>query len=189
LVNASDIKRGMVLEMDGAPWAVMDTNVQTPSARGASTLVKLKVRNLKSGQVLQKTLRSSDAVELADCEKRAVQYLYRDGYDFVFMDQENYEQFALSAESLESIRGYLLEGMEARSLQYKGQVIDVELPTTVDLEIVDTTPVIRGATAQAQLKPATVQTGIQVMVPSYLTVGEKIRVDTRDGHFVGRATD
>jgi elongation factor P len=189
LINASEIKRGMVLEMDGAPWSVMDTATQTPSARGASTLVKLKVRNLKTGQVLQKTLRSSDAVETADCEKRTVQYLYRDSDGFVFMDQENFEQFTLSEESLAEAVGYLLEGMEARSLLYKGQVIDVELPITVDLEIVDTAPVIKGATAQAQLKPATVQTGIQIMVPPYLTVGEKIRVDTRDGHFVGRAND
>ncbi len=179
----------MVLEIDGAPWSVMDTATQTPSARGASTLVKLKIRNLRTGQVLAKTLRSSDTIEQADCEKRTVQYLYRDSEGFVFMDQENYEQFILSEQSTEPIKGYLLEGMEARSLLYKGEVIDVELPVTVDLEIVDTAPALKGATAQAQLKPATVQTGLQVMVPPYITVGEKIRIDTRDGHFVGRANE
>jgi elongation factor P len=189
LISASEIKRGIVLEMEKAPWLVVDTAVQTPSARGASTLVKLKVRNLKTGQVLAKTLRSSDMVETADCERREAQFLYRDGEGFVFMDQESYEQFSLSAESLGSATGYLTEAMAVRSLLYKGDVIEVELPFTVELEIVDTAPVIRGATAQAQLKPATLQTGIQVMVPAYLTVGEKIRIDTRDGHFVSRANE
>lgn len=189
MISASEIKRGIVLEMDKAPWLVVETSVQTPSARGASTLVKLKVRNLKTGQVLAKTLRSSDMVETADCERREAQYLYRDGEGYVFMDQESYEQFTLNDEALGSSAGYLTEGIGVRSLLYKGEVIEVELPFTVELEIVDTSPVIRGATAQAQLKSATVQTGIQVMVPSYLTTGEKIRIDTRDGHFVGRANE
>lgn len=189
MISASEIKRGVVLEMDKAPWLVIETSVQTPSARGASTLVKLKVRNLKTGHVLAKTLRSSEMLETADCERREAQFLYRDGDGYVFMDQATYEQFTLSQETLGSAAGYLTEGLVVRALMYKGDVIEAELPSTVELEVVDTTPVIRGATAQAQLKPATLQTGIQVMVPSYLTTGEKIRIDTRDGHFVGRANE
>jgi elongation factor P len=189
LISASEIKRGLVLEIDKAPWLVIENSVQTPSARGASTLVKLKIKNLKTGQVLAKTLRSSDMIETADCERREAQFLYRDGEGYVFMDQATYEQFTLGAETLGSATGYLTEGIGVRSLLHRGEVIEVELPFTVELEVVDTSPVIRGATAQAQLKPATLQTGIQVMVPAYLTAGEKIRVDTRDGHFVGRANE
>jgi elongation factor P len=189
LLGASEIKRGALLEFDGAPWLVIETTVQTPSARGASTLFKLKVKNLKTGQVLAKTLRNSDMLVEADCEKRAVQFLYRDGDGYAFMDQASYEQFTLSAEALGLSAGFLLEGAVVRSLVYKGEVIDIELPNTVDLEIVDTAPAIKGSTAQAQLKPATLQTGIQVMVPPYLTTGERIRVDTRDGHFVSRANE
>jgi elongation factor P len=189
LINASEIKRGIVLEFDKAPWLVLENSVQTPSARGASTLVKIKARNLKTGQVLAKTFRSSDTVDTADCERREAQFLYKDGDGYVFMDQASYEQFTVDGEKLGSAAGYLLDGIAVRSLLYNGEVIEIELPSTVDLEVIDTAPVIRGATAQAQLKPATVQTGIQVMVPAYLNTGDKIRVDTRDGHFVSRANE
>ena len=116
MISASEIKRGALLEIDGAPWLVVETTVQTPSARGASTLVKLKVKNLKTGQALAKTLRSSDMLEPADCEKRAVQFLYRDGDEYAFMDQDSYEQFTLSAEALGLAAGYLVEGLGVRSL-------------------------------------------------------------------------
>lgn len=186
MVYATEIRRGQILDMDGAPWLVLETNSQTPSARGASMLVKAKVRNLVTGQVLVRTLRGGDTVEVADCEKRTVQFLYRQDDDFVFMDAESYEQLTLGSEVLGDGAGYLTDGLEARSLLYNGRVLSVELPITVDLEVVDTAPALKGATATAQLKPATLETGVEILVPPYITPGERVRVDTRDGRFVER---
>jgi elongation factor P len=189
MINSSDMKRGVLLDLDGAPWQIVDCAFQSPSARGASTLTKIKIKNLKTGQVLSKSYRGGEMVPTADCEKRPVQFLYRDGSDFVFMDQESYDQFTLTEESLGSGGGFLIEGLEIRSLLYNGQVIAVELPTTVDLEITETAPALKNATAQAQLKSAILETGVEIQVPPYLKTGEKIRVDTRDGRFVSRAND
>jgi len=187
MIQATDIKRGQILDMDGAPWLVLEALSQTPSARGASLLVKVKVRNLSTGNVLSKTFRGGDQVEAADCERRAIQFLYRQGDAFAFMDTETFDQFELTGEVLGDAAGYLTDGLECRSLLYNGEVLTVELPTTVDLEVVDTAPSIKGATAQAQLKPADLETGLTVQVPPYITVGERIKVDTRDGRFVERA--
>ena len=189
MVGASEIKRGMLLEIDGAPWQVVECSFQTPSARGASTITKLKLRNLKTGQVLAKSYRGGEQIPTAECEKRQIQFLYKDGDDYVFMDEQTYDQFALGSQVLGDSSGYLTEGLVVRSVVYNEQVIDVEFPVTVDLAIEETAPVVKGATAQAQLKPATLETGIQVMVPPYLTTGEKIKVDTRDRRFVERVKE
>jgi len=186
VIGATEIKRGEILDLEGAPWEVTEVAVQTPSARGASLLVKIKARNLRTGQTLARTLRGSETVATADCERRPVQFLYRQGGELTFMDQESFEQFALQAEVLGESAGYLTDGLELRSLLYNGRVLNVELPVTVELRVVDTAPPIKGATAQAQLKPATLETGLQILVPPYLTAGEKVKVDTRDGHFVER---
>lgn len=185
--SATDISRGDVIDLDGAPWLVLETNSQTPSARGASLLVKVRLRNLVTGQVLARTFRGGDPVSSADCERRPVQFLYRQAPESVFMDLESYEQLTLGDEILGDAAGYLVDGLELRSLVYNGRVIAVEPPLTVELEVVETAPAIKGATAQAQLKPATLETGITVQVPPYITAGERIRVDTRDGRFVERA--
>jgi elongation factor P len=189
MINVSDLKRGVLLDLEGAPWQVIDCAFQSPSARGASTLAKIRIKNLKSGQVLNRSYRTSEMLPEADCEKRQVQFLYKEENNHVFMDEVTYDQFNLPAEVLGDAVGYLTEGLSLRSLLYNGNAINVELPVTVELEVIDTAPAIKGSTAQAQLKPATVQTGIQVMVPPYLTTGEKIKVDTRDGRFVGRVSD
>lgn len=187
--QATEIKRGDTLELDGAPWQVTDVSSQTPSARGSSLLVKIKVRNLMTGQVLAKTLRGGDTVEDADCEKRSIQFLYSQGEAYAFMDLESFDQFELPSEQLGDAAGYLTEGLEMRSLLYNGEVMTVELPTTVELEVTDTAPAIKGATAQAQLKPATLETGIEVQVPPYITAGERVKIDTRDGRFVERVKE
>ena len=189
MIGPSDIKRGILLDLDGAPWLVLDTQTQSPSARGAATITKVKLRNLRTSQVLTRSFRSGDAVETADCEKRQVQYLYGDGEGFHFMDEETYEQFTLSADTVGGDAGYLTEGLVVRSLIYNEEVLSIELPSSVDLEVVETAPALKGATAQAQLKPATLSTGLVVQVPPYLTTGERIRVDTRTGKFVERARD
>ena len=187
MIGATEIKRGEILDLDGAPWEVVEVAVQTPSARGASLLVKIKARNLRTGQTLARTLRGSETVPTADCEKRSVQFLYRQDEEFVFMDQLSFDQFALSAEVLGDAAGYLTEGLELRSLLYNGDVLTVELPVTVELRVVETAPPLKGASAQAQLKPARLETGIEILVPPYLETGERVKVDTRDGRFVERA--
>ena len=186
MIGTSDLKRGVMIEMDNAPWVILDCQFQTPSARGASTIVKIKVRNLKTGAVLTKSFRGGDTVEEADCEKRPVQFLYRQDDEFVFMDDETYDQLTLLKDVLGDAPGYLIEGMKVRSLHHNGEVFSVELPNNVDLTVTDTAPAIKGATAQAQMKPATLETGIEIQVPPYLETGEKVKVDTRDGRFIER---
>lgn len=187
MIGATEIKRGEILDIDGSPWEVTEVVVQTPSARGASLLVKVKTRNLRTGQTLARTYRGNETLDTAECQKRAVQFLYRQDDEFVFMDLSNYEQFTLSAGTLGDAVGYLTDGLELRSLLCNGEVLAVELPVTVELLVVDTAPALKGASAQAQLKPATLETGVEVLVPPYITTGERIKVDTRDGRFVERA--
>jgi elongation factor P len=186
-VNVTDLKRGDILEMDGDPWQVTDLASQTPSARGASLLVKGKLKNLRSGQGLSKTWRGGDVVTPAEVEQRPAQFLYKDREDFVFMDLGTYDQFTLASARVGEAAGFLLENLEARVTLFQERVIALNLPLTVDLTVTDTTPALKGATAQAQLKPATMETGLQVLVPSYVEPGDRIRVDTRDGRFVERA--
>jgi elongation factor P len=187
MIGATEVKRGEILDIDGSPWEVTEVVLQTPSARGASLLVKIKTRNLRTGQALARTYRGNETLDTAECEKRAVQFLYRQDEEFVFMDLSNYEQFTLSIGTLGDAAAYLIDGLELRSLLYNGEVLTVELPVTVELLVVDTAPALKGASAQAQLKPATLETGIEVLVPPYITTGERIKVDTRDGRFVERA--
>ncbi|MBN2804436.1 MAG: elongation factor P [Deltaproteobacteria bacterium] len=186
MINSSNLKRGVILDFDGAPWAIIECMFQTPSARGASTITKIKVRNLVNGSVLQKSYRGGEMLQEADCEKRTVQFLYKADNEFFFMDDETYDQFSLSEEALGDNAGYLLDGMQVKSLVVNGSVASIELPNTVELMVVETTPNLKGATAQAQMKPAVLETGITVQVPPYLESDVKIRVDTRDGRFVER---
>jgi elongation factor P len=186
-VNVTEVGRGDILEIDGDPWQVGEVQSQTPSARGASMLVKAKTKNLRTGQTLARTWRGGEMVDEAQVEHRNVQFLYRQGDDFSFMDLESYDQFNLDKDVVGDAASYLLENVELRTLLFKERVIALDLPITVDLVITETTPSMKGATAQAQLKPATVETGLVVQVPSYVEPGERIRVDTRDGRFIERA--
>jgi elongation factor P len=187
LVNVTEISRGDILQINGDPWQVSEVSSQTPSARGASMMVKAKLRNLRTGQGLQKSWRGGETVDSAEVETRGVQFLYAQGDTHVFMDLQSFDQISLEAEQVGEARSYLLENQELRAVSFGQRVIALELPLTVDLRVVDTAPALKGATAQAQLKPAVVETGLTVMVPSYVETGERVRVDTRDGHFVERA--
>lgn len=188
MLSTSDFKRNLRIQIDGEPYVILDVHVQSPSARGASSLSKIKVRNLKTGQVFDKTFRGGDKVEEPNVELRPIQFLYRDDEGFHFMDAQSYEQFALSADDLGDLGGYLKDGMSGiRSVVFNGAVISVELPNTVVLQVVDTAPAVKGATAQAQTKPATLETGLVIQVPSYLEAGEAVQVDTREARFIARA--
>jgi elongation factor P len=188
MIATGDFKRGLRILVDGEPFVILDVHVQSPSARGASSLSKIRVRNLRTGQVLDKTFRGGERVEEPNVELRPVQFLYRDDDGFHFMDTQSYEQFAMSADELGDVAGYLRDGLEGiRSVVFNDRVISVDLPNTVVLTVTETMPAIKGATAQAQTKPATLETGLVIQVPSYLESGERVQVDTRDGRFVARA--
>ena len=188
MLSTGDFKRGLRILVDGDPYVILDVFVQTPSARGASSLTKVKVRNLRTGQVFDRTFRGGDRVEEPNVQLRPVQFLYRDADGFHFMDSQSYDQFALRAEELEEAAGYLTEGLAGiRSVVFDERVLSVELPNMVVLKVVDTAPALKGATASAQTKPATLETGLVVQVPAYVESAELVQVDTRDGRFVKRA--
>lgn len=186
-LNVTELRRGAILEENGDPWQVVESQNHMPSARGAAMMVKAKVKNLRTGQMLAKSWRGGETVTEAEVDYRNVQFLYRQADDYAFMDLASYDQFTLPGETVGDDGGFLLENLEIQAVSFKDKIIALKLPMTVDLEVKDTSPVIKGATAQAQLKPATVETGLVVQVPSYIESGEKIRVDTRDGRFVERA--
>jgi elongation factor P len=188
MISTSDFKRGLRIQLEGDPYVILDVHVQSPSARGASSLSKIKVRNLRTGQVFDRTFRGGDRVEEPDLQLRPVQFLYRDADGFHFMDTQSYEQFMLGESDAAEAAGYLRDGLEGiRSVVFNGQVISIDLPNTVVLRVTDTAPAIKGATAQAQTKPATLETGLVIQVPSYLESDELVQVDTREGRFVSRA--
>jgi elongation factor P len=188
MLATGDFKRGLRILLDGDPYVILDVFVQTPSARGASSLTKVKVRNLRTGQVFDRTFRGGDKVEEANLELRPAQFLYRDDDAFHFMESQSYEQFSLSVEEIGEAAGYLREGLEGiRSVVFNERVISIDLPNTVALRVVDTAPAMKGATATAQTKPATLETGLVIQVPGYLEPDQVVQVDTRDGRFVGRA--
>ncbi|WP_303720191.1 elongation factor P [Malonomonas rubra] len=187
MINASDLKRGLVFQMDDAPCVVLDINQQSPTARGGNTLIKTKYRNLMTGQVLQKTFKAGDRIDEADFNRRKGQFLYASGDNGVFMDNESYEQYEIGGDMYADIKGYLLEGGEVSLGIFNDQVVSLEVPQIVELTVTETAPALKNATATAQTKEAILETGISVQVPGYLESGETIKVDTRECRFVSRA--
>ena len=185
---AKDLKNGTVVELDGAPCLIEQLTVQSPSARGASTLYKVRARDLRLGSKVDKVFKGPDFVRDADFARRSVQFLYRDATHFHFMDDQDYSQFALAAKQLADQAGYLVENMPGLlSMIYNGEPIGIQLPTTVDMPIVECNPAVKGNSATGRTKPATLATGLVVQVPEYLSQGEVIRIDTTTGEFVCRA--
>lgn len=187
MLTTSDFKKGLVLELDAAPCLLLDVAFQSPSARGANTMVKTKYRNLITQQVLEKTFRSGDKVREADYERHKGQYLYGTGDSGCFMDLETYEQFEMDSVSFSLIAPYLLEGTEVTLGLYQGRLVLAELPLVVELTVVDTAPVIKNATATAETKDAVLETGLKIKVPPYLENGCTVKVDTREARFISRA--
>jgi len=187
VIQATDIKKGMLLDVDGQPWVVVDTQQQTPSARGASLIVKVRLKSLRTGQVMDRSLRGTDRVKEADFEVREVQLTYKDASGWHFMDLETYEEILLGEDFVGEDAYYLVDGLEGLKVRfYQGNPIGLELPNVVELEVVETDPALKGATAAAQTKPATLETGLVIQVPPYLSSGQRVRVDTRTGKFVER---
>lgn len=185
-MTTNDLKRGQVILLDNAPCLVLDTSSQSPSARGGQTLIKTRYRNLLTDQVLDKAFKAGERVPEADFERRKGQFLYADGDNGIFMDLENYEQYELGGEIYGPVQGFLVDGTEVVLGLFENQVVSVEPPMTVELNVTDTAPAIKNATAQAQTKEATLETGLVIQVPSYLESGVKIKLDTREGRYVSR---
>ncbi|MEZ6185597.1 MAG: elongation factor P [Planctomycetota bacterium] len=186
MIAATDFKRGMWIEYLEGPWLVLDVHKQMPSARGASMLVKVRLRHPETGNVQDVTFKGGDKVNEPQVAQRPVQYLYADGTHYHFMDQESYEQFALSREELGDQLGYMTESMEAKALLHEERVLGIELPAHVELLVTECPPPIKGGTSGNKTKIAILETGLEIHVPDYLEQGEKVRVDTRDGRFVQR---
>ena len=178
----------MVVEIDGTPHMIEHINVQTPSARGAATLYKIKARNLKTKARIEKSYRGTDALNESSFERRPIQYLYRDPDGFYFMDSADFNQFSMPSDDLKEIAPFMTENMEGvESLVVDDEVIAVELPDTVELAITETAPGVRGNSATGRTKPATLSTGYVIQVPEHLDEGVTVKVDTRTGEYLGRA--
>lgn len=188
MAKASDLKKGMVVEINGIPHVVKQVEVRSPSSRGASTLYKIRFNNLKTGQKLDESLKGDDFFKDADCIRAKVQYSYKDGDNYIFMNMDDYSQYSLSSDDLEDKIEYLTEGLESIvALLIDDAVLGIELPSSVVLEIVETAPAIKGATATGRTKTARLQTGAEVQVPEYLETGELVKINTETGKFMSRA--
>jgi len=185
--KARELKRGMIIEFDGVPHAVKTIECKSPSSRGASTYYKIRYNNLQSGMKRDESHKADDMLKEADCQRTKVQFSYIDGDNYVFMDNEDYSQHSLNKEDIADQIGYITDGMEEiTALLMEGNIIGIELPSTVSLEVVETAPRLKGASATNRNKPATLSTGIEVQVPEYLEVGEMIKVHTGTGEFISR---
>jgi elongation factor P len=185
--DCGDFSKGDCVVYKGHPVSVVDVTFSTPTARGAGVIVKVKLRNLRTGQLYSDSLRAGDKFDEVDVEQHPCTFLYADGTFWHFMDGTSFEQFQFDAEALGDAVGYLKDGQEGlRALLIEGVPVSVTLPTTVDLLVTECDPVVKGATATAQMKWAVLETGLRIQVPPYLSQGESARVDTRDARFVER---
>jgi len=184
-IQATKLRKGMLFKLDKDLFRALDVQHVTPgNLRG---FVRVKARNIRSGTLADNKLRSEDLVERATLDERAMQYMYNDGTDYYFMDTDTFEQIHISSEALGDSVNYLLAEMVIQVEFYGSEPVGIELPQTVDLLVQETTPAIKGATASAQLKPATLETGLVVQVPPFVNTGDKIRVSTDTGEYLARA--
>ena len=184
-IQATRMKKGMLIKMGNDLFRVLELQHFTPGNKRG--FVQSKLRNIRSKALADHKFRAEDDVERARLDEREMQYLYRDGDAFYFMDTSNYEQIHINQESLGDSADYLLPEMMIKVEFYDVEPVGVELPVTVDLKVADTSPGIKGATASAQIKPATLETGLVVNVPSFVNIGDVIRVSTETGEYLGRA--
>jgi elongation factor P len=182
--TTNDLKNGMTLNIDGALMNVVEFQHVKPGKGGA--FVRTKLKNVRTGRVLDKTFRADEPVEVAILEKRQMQYLYRDDTGFHFMDTETYDQVAVDAEAVGDAAGYMVEGSTPYVTFYEGTAIGMELPASVELTVSETEPGVKGDRVSGATKPATVETGSVVQVPLFVETGDRIKVDTRSGAYLTR---
>ena len=187
MATSNDLKNGLVLNIDGQLWTVIEFQHVKPGKGPA--FVRSKLKNVLTGKVVERTFNAGVKVETANVDKREMNYLYNDGSGYVFMDNQNYEQMNLTIEIVGDAKDYLLENQGAIVAVYEGNPIYVELPASVVLEITFTEPGLQGDRSSGGTKPATVETGLQIQVPLFIEQNTKVRVDTRTGEYLGRVTD
>ena len=186
MATTNDLKNGMVLNIDGQLWSVVEFQHVKPGKGPA--FVRTKLRNVESGKNVDKTFNAGTKVETANVDRRTMQYLYNDGTSYVFMDTGTYEQLEVPPEIVGDAKNFMLENQEAIVASNDGRVLYVELPASVELEVTYTEPGLQGDRSTGGTKPATVETGASVAVPLFITTGERIKVDTRDGSYLGRVS-
>ena len=184
-VSTNDLKNGMSLDLPEGLFSVVEFQHVKPGKGGA--FVRTKLKNVRSGAVIERTYRADEKLEQAIIDKRDMQFLYRDGRDFVFMDTTTYEQMTAAPESLGDAPHYLKEGDAANLQMYNGEIVGVDLPAAVELTVTETEPGIQGDRVSGARKPATLQTGLVVQVPLFVNVGDVLKVDTRSGEYLTRA--
>jgi elongation factor P len=187
VATSNDIKNGTVLRIDGNLWTVIEFQHVKPGKGGA--FVRTKMKNVLSGKVVDKTFNAGIKVETANVDRRDFQYLYMDGDDFVFMDNDTYDQVNVPAATVGDAKDYMLEGMSVMLASNDGTPLYIELPTSVVLEITYTEPGLQGDRSTGGTKPATLETGAEIQVPLFLEQGVKVKVDTRTGDYLGRVTE
>ena len=185
MATTNDLKNGMTLNLDGQLWNVIEFQHVKPGKGGA--FVRTKMRSVLSGKVVEKTFNAGVKVEVASVEKRNMQYLYRDGEDFMFMDSTNYDQISVSKQTVGEAVDYLLENAGVVVAMHEGNPLFIEMPASVELVISYTEPGLQGDRSSGGTKPATVETGITIQVPLFIKQDEKVLVDTRTGAYLGRA--
>jgi len=183
-ITTNDLKTGITLELDNGLFQVVEFQHVKPGKGGA--FVRTKLRNLRSGNLLERTFNAGIRVEQAILEKKDMQFLYKDGEDYVFMDTESYDQMTVAPVALGSAADYLIESATAILAIFNGDIVSVEIPASVELDIVDTEPGVQGDRVSGARKPATLQTGKVVQVPLFVNVGDKVKVDTRSGDYITR---
>lgn len=184
LITATQLRNGMILQVDGALFRVMKTQHITPGNwRG---MVQTTLRNLQNGSKTEKRFRSTDRVDRVTMDTQELEYLYADGEHYVFMHPETYEQINVDKELLEDSLPYMVPNMRVTLEFFEAKPIGITLPTTVELRVMETEPVLRGATATASMKPATTETGLVVQVPQFVTDGDVVRIDTTEGKYISR---
>ena len=183
-ISTNDFKTGMTLELDNGLWSVVEFQHVKPGKGGA--FVRSKLKNVRTGQVVDKTFNAGIKVEQAILDKRDMQFLYRDGGEYVFMDTDTYEQMTVAPSALGEASDYLVENATAIISMYQGEIVAVEIPASVELRISETEPGIQGDRVSGARKPATLETGKVIQVPLFVNVGERVKVDTRTGEYITR---
>lgn len=184
MISTNDLKNGTVLDLDGQLWTVVWFQHHKPGK--GNTVVRTKLKHVLSGKVVDKTFNSDTKIADAQVDRREMQYLYYDGNSWVFMDTSTYEQLELGENVVGDAKNYLLEEQVAVVALHEGNPLYIDLPASVELEVTYTEPGLQGDRSSGGTKPATVQTGLQIQVPLFLTTGEKVKVDTRTGEYLGR---
>jgi elongation factor P len=185
MYSTGDFKKGLKIEIDGIPYAIVDFLHVKPGKGGA--FVRTKIKNLMTGKVLDQTFRSGEKVKRPDLAEREMQFLYRDGDSFFMMDNETYEQLALTSEQLGDAVLYLIENLNLKVLFFNQQPVAVEVPNFVELTVAQAEPGVKGDTASGGTKPATLESGAVIQVPLFINEGDRVRVDTRTGTYIERA--